>query len=69
MTKKHFIALADKVKYANRYVTNDGNSVFGPMALKFLADFCEDQNNSFKRERWFDYIRGDCGPNGGNIKR
>ncbi len=68
MTKKHFIALADKVKYGNRLLQEDGKNVFGPMAIKFLADFCEDQNDSFKRQRWIDYIEGKCGPNGGEVK-
>ena len=63
MTKKHFIALADKVKYANRNqmdggrTVDGGNQVFGPMAIKFLADFCEDQSDSFKRQRWIDLHR------------
>jgi hypothetical protein len=31
------------------------------------ADFCQKHNPAFKRQRWFDYIDGKCGPNGGKI--
>ena len=33
-----------------------------------LADFCQAQNSNFKRDRWIDYINGECGPNGGKVK-
>jgi hypothetical protein len=34
-----------------------------------LADYCKSQNGAFNRERWMAYINGECGPNGGAIKR
>jgi hypothetical protein len=59
MTKKHFIALADHLR-------NSGlSSTFTQPVLDILADFCASQNPQFNRERWFGYIRGECGPNGG----
>jgi hypothetical protein len=60
MTKKHFIALADAIKTAT--VT------FSRAHLEVLADFCSAQNWRFQRHRWFGYIRGENGPNGGEIK-
>lgn len=33
-----------------------------------LADLCRAENPAFNRERWFDYIKGECGPSGGAIK-
>lgn len=66
MTKKHFIALADKIK---RLV---GDKTLQPLTagdwVFMLADFCQNQNPNFNRERWLDYISGKCGPNGGKIK-
>ena len=70
MTKKHFIALANVVKSANAVAANMGEpEVFNREALLELASFCRSQNSSFKRERWFDYIAGECGPNGGTVLR
>jgi hypothetical protein len=40
-----------------------------------LADFCAAQNSRFDRERWLgrcwndSYIAGECGPNGGKVKK
>ena len=74
MTKKHFIALADTMKYqkpcqiakpkgyADRLETWQ-NIING------LADFCASQNPNFNRERWMDYIDGKCGSNGGKVKK
>ena len=59
MTKKHFIELADALRHTN--ATQD--------VLDALASFCKRQNCNFKRERWFAYIRGECGPSGGKIKQ
>lgn len=57
MTKKHFIALADALKQAPMNFTSE--------QLEVLADFCQEQNGEFKRERWLGYIRGENGKNGG----
>ena len=59
MTKKHFITLADKIK-ANP-------SAFSPAAICAIADFCAEQNPNFNRERWFDYVEGKRGTNGGSF--
>ena len=70
MTKKTFIALADSIREHNRIKRN----VFGANAermcfnieqVEALADFCQSQNSNFNRERWLDYVAGNCGPNGG----
>lgn len=59
MTKKHFIALADKIK-ANRVAFTDS-------AVASLAGFCEEQNPRFNRHRWLGYIAGTNGRNGGKV--
>lgn len=33
-----------------------------------LADFCASQNPAFERDRWLDYIAGECVPNDGAVK-
>jgi hypothetical protein len=63
MTKKHFIALADAVIEHNKHDINP----FTPDQLATLAKFCWRQNPRFYSGRWFDYIAGVCGPNGGAI--
>ena len=64
MTKQHFIALADSVRAAK-----NSTEPFTDQQLSFLADFCAAQNPAFDRERWLAYVAGDCGPNGGKLKR
>ena len=64
MTKKHFIALADEIKRANRVTPN----TFNNEAISRLSEFCYDQNANFKRDRWIAYINGECGKNGGKVK-
>jgi hypothetical protein len=64
MSKKHFIALANAIREHNRLVSTRDES-FTATQLETLADFCRAQNPNFKRERWIDYINGQCGPNGG----
>lgn len=63
MTKQDFVALADAIRDGRRridYLDRD--------LLAVLADFCANRNPAFKRERWLAYVRGECGPNGGQIK-
>lgn len=62
MTKKHFIALAETVRdmLAVGGINDDG--------IKLLSAFCGTQNPNFKQDRWINYIHGQCGPNGGQIK-
>jgi hypothetical protein len=62
MSKKDFIALADYIKQCRYGVP------WTAAHLEVLADFCQSRNSAFKRDRWFAYIRGECGPNGGQIK-
>jgi hypothetical protein len=64
MTKKHFIALADAIKEANRIEPR----VFSYRQLQYLADFYANTNPHFNRERWLGYIKGECGPCGGKLK-
>ena len=65
MSKKHFIALADYIKAHND--THD--TTFNEPHIRALAHFCAMQNPRFNRERWLAYIAGECGPNGGRVKR
>lgn len=64
MSKKHFIALADHIKYHND--THD--TKFTEPHIRSLAAFMAQQNPRFNRERWLAYIAGECGPNGGRVK-
>ena len=64
MTKRHFIALADTIRFANKYDSN----CFSEEAIKELALFCKRENPSFDKDLWLDYIDGLCGPNGGKVK-
>ena len=70
MSKKDFIALADSIRQYNTQAFRPGTNCvsplqFGHTQLLVLADFCQDQNPRFNRDRWLDYIAGKCGPNGG----
>jgi len=65
MTKKHFIALAERIKHHNEEFPNHR---FDYIQQQQLASFCQEQNPNFNRERWLDYIAGKCGPNGGMHK-
>lgn len=64
MSKKHFIALADTIRIFNRFA----DQPFTDEQIRTLADFCQEQNGQFNRDRWLDYIAGKCGKNGGAIK-
>ena len=66
MSKKDFIALADAVRDYNREAEDVGQLKFNHRQIQLLADFCQSQNPNFMRERWLDYIAGECGPNGGS---
>lgn len=37
--------------------------------LETLGRFCREQNPRFLMDRWIDYIAGECGPNGGTIRK
>ena len=61
MSKKDFVALADTIR-SNR-------EVFPEQAIHALAVFCGRQNGNFNGPRWLAYIDGQCGPNGGAVKK
>ena len=65
MTKKDFIALADAVRAYNATLPATAQNV----PISVLADFCATQNPAFKRERWLDYVAGNCGKNGGKVAK
>ncbi len=68
MSKKDFIALADVIKAQIAREISYPGSVQRPFTygqITELADFCKSQNSAFNRERWFGYINGTNGPNGG----
>ena len=69
MTKKTFIALADLIRAFNDSANANRRTPFTDQQLSFLADFCAAQNPAFNRERWLAYVAGECGPNGGKLKR
>ena len=72
MTKKNFIALADVIREQNQYAKNPHNQgvhAFTTDQLAALAMFCKLQNSNFNTERWLNYIAGECGPNGGAVKK
>lgn len=71
MTKKHFIALANAIREHNRKGSNGWSPethYFFDDQTEMLADFCQSQNSWFNRDRWLNYIAGNCGPNGGASK-
>jgi hypothetical protein len=66
MSKKHFIALADAIRWANNRATLlDISKPYGTDAIEDLADFCQAQNSNFNRERWLGYIADTNDKNGG----
>lgn len=68
MTKQHFIALADSIRAHNSAQNSLGN-IFDKCHIEALADFCQSTNPAFKRDRWLSYIAGECGKNGGDVKK
>lgn len=70
MSKKDFIALADVIRRTFTLNTPEDYKTTGevPREVAALADFCAGQNYRFNRSRWYGYIYGLNGPNGGAIK-
>ena len=64
MSKKHFIKLADAIREENMH-----GHAFSEAQIECLAEFCRQQNYNFKRDRWIAYINGECGSNGGAIRK
>ena len=67
MTNKHFIALADTIRAYGSNCSVSADKISIPVSV--LADFCATQNPNFDRNRWIDYIAGNCGPNGGKVAK
>ncbi len=81
MSKKDFIALADVVRglwpnlavpqwasTPQAHAEKNGEQAQFIKTRDALADFCKSQNPAFMRERWLDYIAGECELNGGSVK-
>ena len=68
MSKKDFIALAGKIIRSGP-ADRSAQGAFSQSAIFELADFCATQNPSFNRDRWLDYIAGNCGQNGGKVAK
>ncbi len=69
MTKKDFIALADAIRDHNAQRPCNVGPPFDAHHLDVLAAFCRCCNPRFNRGRWLSYIRGECGPSGGAIRK
>lgn len=71
MTKKNFLALADAIRAHDKQLSCIANArdIFTNSQLAILADFCATQNPNFDRERWLDYVAGNCGKNGGKVAK
>lgn len=70
MSKKHFIALADKLRYLEGDYKRSGLSVAQAkvafqITLDTICSFCRSENGRFNEDRFRGYINGECGPNGG----
>ena len=73
MSKKDFVALADMIREHNQHVSECNIPAcdykeFNLRHIASLADFCEEQNPNFNRDRWLGYIAGTNGQNGGKIE-
>lgn len=68
MTKMHFIGLADAIREHNRLAVLNSTAKFDTSHLDTLADFFHGVNPRFMRSRWFGYIYGTNGKNGGAVK-
>ena len=79
MTKKHFIKLADVLRDLKPQSPSEVESDSVLYATRMarlqqweetcaaLAEFCRSQNSQFNTPRWFGYIDGNNGPNGGKL--
>lgn len=59
VTKRDFIALADELRGLD--ISAD--------VLGAIVRFCKGRNSRFLEALWLGYLAGECGPNGGPIKR
>lgn len=69
MTKKDFITLADALKEARPSTERiDAAHFQWNNDVHFVALACRASNPNFNRNRWLNYIDGNCGPSGGKVK-
>ena len=68
MSKKHFIALADRlICEQSHFVTYYSQDAFNAM-VDIICRFCRGENFRFNEDRFRSYIAGECGPNGGRVR-
>lgn len=58
MTRKHFIALAKALAFSKIYSDQKDALTQWQTTIQKVADFCEDQNPAFNREKWIAYLHG-----------
>ena len=63
MTKKDFIALADALRKVG--VESYTDTATFVQCVRLVADALAADNPRFDRDRWYRYVCGECGPNGG----
>jgi hypothetical protein len=64
--KKDFIAMANTFR---PFYRREGENVSRAELLGALCSFCHEQNINFMADRFTQYLMGECGPNGGKIKK
>ena len=73
MSKRDFVSLADAIRQdlcGFRMVYDENTpDVSVAKVVDMLARFCKHQNYAFKEDRWRSYLAGECGPNGGAVKK
>ena len=65
MSKKDYIAIANKMQGTEPAQNERERRHQWTDDLVALADLFQADNPRFLRQRWFDYVTGKCGPNGG----
>ena len=69
ISKRDFITLADALREERPGKNWDANKhVQWELDVRAVARACKGLNWRFKLERWMAYVRGECGPNGGNLR-
>lgn len=68
MTRKNFVALADDIRVHNAAAKRSPMyTAFTNDQLEMLAQFCENQNIKFDRDRWLNYVQAGLYSDGGTI--